>query len=423
MTAPTPRSLRRCLLLTAGLVAGNHALAYDVTLSPNGQNQATAIQNAINTVASNGGGKVILSGGTFRSGSVNLKSKVELRLVNATWLASTNWRDYNGGTFDWNKGLINCTNINNFKITASNGTIDGQWCWGPSGQGEEGSNGHIRGPHLIAMKNCSDMVVNGITLQNAGNYGIFAQDTWRLNVNYTSIYNGYDGVHTRYCHNVTVDHVTLETGDDAIAGWVNENFVVQYSDLNSPFNALRIGCKNLEVKNCNFWGWTAPSQRYGASDWVLMEKCFMHLSPNDPGTTYRAPGWGSYDSVNWNIHDNYCDDVQGFFWHYVTIGWDQKLPMGNDSSGRGVTMTNNTIDKQWNGMIIIGKDGTRNLSVKLVNHRSNTFQSDDYSTFLWDAYALQVEHEKSVETTGCTFTNSTGIGLPAVYTENVTTVR
>jgi polygalacturonase len=84
----------------------------------------SAIQSAIDFVTANGGGKVIIPQGTFVSGTIYLKSNVELHLEeNATLLGNLDYFDYKK-TARW-YGLIGAISATNIAITGK-GTIDGR---------------------------------------------------------------------------------------------------------------------------------------------------------------------------------------------------------------------------------------------------------------------------------------------------------
>ncbi len=82
------------------------------------------IQSAIDAAYAHGGGRVVIPKGHFLSGSIVLKTGVELHLVrNAVLLGSTNIEDYIK-TNRW-KALVMADNQSNISITGE-GEIDGQ---------------------------------------------------------------------------------------------------------------------------------------------------------------------------------------------------------------------------------------------------------------------------------------------------------
>ncbi|NED84693.1 glycoside hydrolase family 28 protein, partial [Streptomyces sp. SID11233] len=98
-----------------------------------------AVQAAIDACARNGGGRVVLRGGrTFRTGTVTLRSHVELHLEHGATLAgSPDFADYtvrfggvvlNDGNTQWGDEptgvLLDAEGAENISVTGS-GTIDG----------------------------------------------------------------------------------------------------------------------------------------------------------------------------------------------------------------------------------------------------------------------------------------------------------
>src|SRR6185437_8942548 len=87
-----------------------------------------AIQNAIDDCAKAGGGTVKLSGGTFLSGPIVLKSNITLDIAKGTTLlGSPDHADYPAKTefrAPGTQSLVSATNAQNIAITGG-GTIDG----------------------------------------------------------------------------------------------------------------------------------------------------------------------------------------------------------------------------------------------------------------------------------------------------------
>src|ERR1051326_892644 len=64
--------------------------------STGSSNNATAIQNAIDAASSAGGGKVVVPSGTWLSGPLTLKSKIELNLASGATLKMLAYGAYPG---------------------------------------------------------------------------------------------------------------------------------------------------------------------------------------------------------------------------------------------------------------------------------------------------------------------------------------
>ncbi len=102
----------------------------EIWCHPDGKTLNTkAIQAAIDRVAADGGGRVVIPAGRFLSGSIVLKSGVELHLEkNAVLLGSTRAEDYtqlHNNTCVGYKALVLAYEAENIAITGA-GEIDGQ---------------------------------------------------------------------------------------------------------------------------------------------------------------------------------------------------------------------------------------------------------------------------------------------------------
>jgi polygalacturonase len=139
-----------------------------------------SIQAAIDKATSSGGGKVIIPEGRFLTGSMVLKSDVELHVQkNAVLLGSTN--PYHYKNLNRWKALILADGQQNISITGE-GTIDGQGrqlalnCDSLYFVGEidekyfnarrKRTNELIR-PQLLEMVNCTDVKITEVTMLNA----------------------------------------------------------------------------------------------------------------------------------------------------------------------------------------------------------------------------------------------------------------
>ena len=107
-------------------IAASGAVGDGVTLN------TAAIQKAIDSLAANGGGTLVIPKGEFLSGAIYLKPGVNLHLDQGAVLkGSTNIADYPElmtrieGHFEvWIPALVNASNVNHLRITGE-GTIAG----------------------------------------------------------------------------------------------------------------------------------------------------------------------------------------------------------------------------------------------------------------------------------------------------------
>jgi len=235
-----------------------------------------AINRAINAAAAAGGGTVDLPGGTYLSGSIELKSNIHLLLeAGATILAapqSLNAYDQeepfqgrayqDGGHTFFHNSLIWGENLTNVSITGQ-GLINGAGL--SSGDGNEdrvdGFGGGRGGPppalgvtnitspgarlgnKAIALKLCRNVLLRDITIFHGGHFAILVTG----------------------CEDMTVDNVTMDTDRDGIDIDCCRNTMVSNCRINSPADdalcpksSFALGSnvitENLTIVNCQVSG-------------------------------------------------------------------------------------------------------------------------------------------------------------------------
>ena len=136
-----------------------------------------AIRLAIDAANKNGGGRVVVPAGRFLTGTVMLKSGVDLHLIQgATLLGSTNYYDYKRNhSF---MGIIIATNQNNIAVSGE-GVINGQ---GDkvvlsvihlmkkgilSDQYRLNRPSECFRPSLVELYRCKNVKITGVTMENA----------------------------------------------------------------------------------------------------------------------------------------------------------------------------------------------------------------------------------------------------------------
>lgn len=248
-----------------------------------------AIQKAIDQVSESGGGRVILSGGTFLSGSLTLKSGVELFIdADATLLASSDINDFpvrdikhcNGPeTFPRysNKCFILADEAENIAI-CGRGTID---CNGDRFVREKTGEDWVglryerilpneqSLPRVVFLAGCRNVTVTDIRMTGQpGGWTFWVSDCDYVSFDRCSIlanveYPNNDGIHINCSRNVSVSNCHIETGDDcivvrALSRTLKESrecrgIVVSNCTLKTPCYGIRIGYTgDGVVRDCTF---------------------------------------------------------------------------------------------------------------------------------------------------------------------------
>lgn len=235
--------------------------------------QTTQIQKAIDECERTGGGVVTFSPGKYLTGTIYLRSHVELHLERgATLLGSTNVPgDYPV------RALIYAEGIEDAGISG-HGVIDGQ-ANTPAylAHGFKVNDG-IR-PNGIIFKDCKNMTANDFEIRNADSwtFRLFRCDGVRITgIRIHSLMQGNnDGIDID-ARNVVVSNCLIECDDDGIClksddkNFLPENITVSNCVIASNCNPIKFGTssyagfKNVTITNCtirpttesNIWDWS-----------------------------------------------------------------------------------------------------------------------------------------------------------------------
>jgi hypothetical protein len=297
------------------------------------------IQNAVDKCAEKGGGTVRLTSGTYRSGTIELKSNLTIKLDKEVILkGSDKYSDYKNDAFFFGKDLSGVT-------IEGDGIIDGVDCYNP--KGEEG----FRGPHCIKLINCRNIKLEGFTIKNSANWAINCRQCSRGIVANVTIRGGHDGLHTRFCDSFKVTGCDFRTGDDAFAGNDNRDFDISACFVNTSCNGFRLGCLNLTVTHCRLWGPGETPHKIQKRNNML--SAFVHFSPDDENPTMQ--------SGNWTIEDIWVQNVDNFFMYNHENGlWQTGQPFTS------VTFDAIRASDLLNAFYIVG-DSVQSFNMSLKN--------------------------------------------------------
>jgi len=271
--------IKRTLWIVLICLLGRQAMAKDFPVTSFGAKpglnnlNTIAINKAIEACYKNGGGRVVISAGIFRSGTLLMKDNVELHLeMGATLLASTNVKDFpmqpktayrsQKDTVGW-RALIFANEVSNIAITGF-GTIDG------NGAQQKPDPNALKGdldgrPRNLLFISCKNIRVEGIKMLNAGIWNQHYLNCEDVIVDRINVYNhanrNNDGIDIDGCRQFTVSNSTFDTDDDAIVlkstgPAACENIVITNCIVSSFCNAIKAGTestggfKNISISNC-----------------------------------------------------------------------------------------------------------------------------------------------------------------------------
>lgn len=236
-----------------------------------------AIQAAIDRAAEQGG-EVRFPAGTYLSGTLVLKDGVALHLEQgAVLLGSTRPEEYPPTPSRYvshvnrytHSSLIYAQGAKNIAITGE-GIIDGQGTH-PAFAADESDElkSILRRPYVIRFISCERIKISGVTLRNSPAWMQHYLDCTDLLVDGITVFNhgnyNNDGIDIDNCRNVRIVNSSFDTDDDAIcfkttnAAGRCENVAVANCVIASNCNALKWGTEtngaflNFTVGNCALW--------------------------------------------------------------------------------------------------------------------------------------------------------------------------
>jgi len=238
-----------------------------------------AIQRAIGACAEAGGGVVYCPPGTYLSGTLFLKSNVELYLeAGATLLGSPDRADYARmfdtqawvGKFNYDEHLVCAWRCHNVSISGR-GTIDGNGraFFGPKLPGKHYRDvPGWRPGQMITFIECQDVSLRDVRLIDSPSWSVWPQGCDGVHIQGVKIVNNRDGMNCDgidpiCCRDVRISDCYIEAGDDCIAVYSMsyfmdevrpcENVVVSNCVLSSPCSGLRVGVfSDWPIRNCVF---------------------------------------------------------------------------------------------------------------------------------------------------------------------------
>lgn len=353
-------------------------------------NNTAAFRNAIDTCHFTGGGTVTVPQGTFLSGTIVLRSDVNLHLEpGAVILGSPVLNDY----FLNNEkvGLIYCENAENISITGL-GIIDGngdvfmnlkdykkigregtQYCRQKEkfrvieGAAQDGPVVPLERPNqMIIFSNCRNVTVGDVVIRNSPYWTLHFADVDGGVISGVKIYNNLlipnnDGIDLTSCSNINVSDCDIRTGDDgfAITGYSHHFDLAGYKNIVHS-------SKNINVSNCNI-----VSRSSGI----------------------RIGGWDQNDMVNYNFSNiNITNSNRGIVltvrdsgsisdMHFQNINIETRLHTG-DWWGNGEPIQ---------VAVLRGTPGVRLGTIKNV-YFSNIIAKSEAGIVVWSSEESEIEN-------------------------------
>ena len=292
-----------------------------------------AIQSAIDACHKNGGGKVLLHSGTFYSGTIILKSNVNLHVESgAILLGSKDLKDYPDitpallylYTHRFTRYLIYAEKAENISITGR-GTIDGHGRVFPYIRDEDKNR-----PYIIRFAECTNVMVRDITFLDSARWLQHYLACENVTIDGITVIartrENRDGIDVDSCHNVRIANSYIDSGDDAI--------VLKATAM--------LPCRNVTVSNCVLKSTAAAlklgTESNGGFENILITGCTVYDTTGDAIALEMVDG-GKFDRVtvsNILIHNTRTAI-------FIRLGNRERPIPGIEKPGRG-SMSNIIVD-------------------------------------------------------------------------------
>lgn len=322
-----------------------------------------AIQAAIDDCAKTRSGTVTLSGGTFVSGPIVLKSNITLDIAKgATLFGSPDHADYpaiNEFKAPGTQSLVRAANAENIAITGA-GTIDGNGeSWWAEARAHRGSGvvGEIQfRPRLVVFDHCKHIRMEGVTVQNSPSWQIVPYYTDDMTIRNVRVLAparspNTDAIDPFSSSNMVIDHVYADVGDDNIA--------IKSGIINSP--GPDEPSKNISITDCEFMhghGLSIGSEIAGGANNIHAER--IHFKGTDQGIRIKANRDRGNQVYNISFKDITMEDVKTSI--LISEYYPKAMPEGDVAAEpiqrltpffHDITIENvKSINSPWAGVIV-----------------------------------------------------------------------
>lgn len=259
-----------------------------------------AFRSAVAECTRSGGGRIIVTAGTYLTGPIHLKSNVELHMTDGAEIVfRDNPEAYLPPVFVRVGGIelynyspliyaINCTNIAITGRGRLNGNATNWWAWKsretrdlfkmaaegvPVEKRVFGTPDAAIRPSFVCLVNCTNVLLEDFTIGSGPNWTIhplYCENVTVRRLTVSTYGPNNDGLDVDSCRNVLIEHCLFDTGDDCIVlksgynedGWrvgrPTENVVVRHCTFRRGHGGIVIGSEmsggisNVFAYDCQF---------------------------------------------------------------------------------------------------------------------------------------------------------------------------
>ncbi|MFD0677635.1 MULTISPECIES: glycoside hydrolase family 28 protein [unclassified Paenibacillus] len=251
-----------------------------------------AIQAAIDFCNEQGGGTVTVPKGNYLSGTIMLKSNVNLHLeAMGRIVSSMDEKDFTPDPNVGTCGLISARHASCVSVTGP-GIIDGQ---GERFlQEDDGQGDHVLlplqdfRPKLVDLEGCTDVLFRDVTLYRASSWCLHMTGCRRVNVQGIKILGqlrgpNNDGIDPDSCSDVHISDCHIEAGDDCIVLKTTKHGAAAYG-----------ACENITVTNCTMISRSCAlkigTETFADIRNVVFQNCVIRYSNRGLGVWARNGG-------------------------------------------------------------------------------------------------------------------------------------
>lgn len=210
-----------------------------------------SIERAIAAAEQAGGGTIYIPSGTFRTGSIRLKSNIELQISPGAVLSFVTDQEaypvvrsrWEGWTREVYQSCLYGEHIENVTISGG-GTIEGNGAaWWDLFRNHRETLAYPR-PKLISFEHSERITIKDVQLRNSPSWTINPILCHNITVDNVSILNpadspNTDGIDPESCSNVRIMNCNIDVGDDCIAIKAGTEDAEE-----------KVACENITITNC-----------------------------------------------------------------------------------------------------------------------------------------------------------------------------
>ncbi len=307
-----------------------------------------AIQNALDTCGSSGGGIVEFPAGNYLCQPIVIHSKTTFQLdAGAVLRATTSQMEYMKVPGDWLKAkssadfipFIGGGNLTDITFTGG-GTIDGSgaaW-WGEAEKARQIKPGYtLPRPNLIGLTGCRDLRVENITLQNSPKTHLALTECDDVVISNVTVLApagaaNTDGIDPNNCENVLITKCRVDTGDDNVAITAGRRLPQR-----------EFGSENTTVTDCVFLnghGMSIGSGTIGGVRNVTVDHCVFIGTQNGIRIKSQRGRGGVVEDINFrNLTMTNVDPAITFtsYYTYNSAKDPVQKPLPQDDAAQPIT--------------------------------------------------------------------------------------